>query len=82
MRYIGDDGEVFITEQECSKYEKGIRVERENKFRLELERQNRLNTINKKYKELQKLIANYMKDYEDVSKLQYHDLFTELFGSF
>lgn len=67
MRYISDDGKVFNTEQECCDYENRIRREREEelkrKEKLEMERQNRFDTINKKYEELQKLIVDYRKDY-------------------
>ena len=63
MRYISDDGRVFKTEQECLEYEKKIKQEKANKEKLELERQNELNTINKKYKELQKLLYDFEKKY-------------------
>lgn len=67
MRYISDDGKVFNTEQECCEYENRIKREKEEelkrKEKLEMERKNRLDIINKKYEDLQKLIADYQKDY-------------------
>lgn len=67
MRYISDDGKVFNTEQECCDYENRIKKEKEEelkrKEKLEMERQNRLDAINKRYGELQKLITDYRKDY-------------------
>lgn len=63
MRYISDDGKVFNTEYECCEYEKNIEQERIRKEKLEMERQNRLDSINKKYEDLQKEISEYKKDY-------------------
>lgn len=63
MRYISDDGKVFPTEQECCEYEQKIEQERVKKEKLEMERQNRLDSINKKYEDLQKEISEYRKDY-------------------
>lgn len=63
MRYISDDGKVFNTEQECCEYERKIR-QKMNKEKLEAERQNKLNIINKKYEELQELISEFEKEYD------------------
>ncbi len=63
MRYLSNDGKVFNTERECCEHEKIIENERINREKLELEKQNRLEVINKKYEELQKLISEYGKDY-------------------
>lgn len=63
MRYISDDGKVFNTEQECCEHEQRIEQERIKKEKLDMERQNRLDSINKKYEDLQKDIAEYRKDY-------------------
>lgn len=64
MRYISDDGKkVFNTEQECCEYEKQIKAERIRREQLETGRQNRLDVINKKYEELQKLLSEYEKDF-------------------
>lgn len=63
MRYISDDGKVFNTEQECCEYERGIEVEKVKREKLEKERQSRLDTINKRYKELQTLLSEYEKEY-------------------
>ncbi len=68
MRYISEiDNKVFNTEQECLNHENAVRKSREEelkrKEKLEMERQNRLDNINKKYEELQKLIMDYKKDY-------------------
>lgn len=63
MRYISDDGKVFNTEQECCEYEQKIEAERVKRDKLEIERQNRLDSINKKYEDLQKEISEYRKDY-------------------
>lgn len=77
MRYISDDGKIFNTELECHEYEQKIEVERAKRDKLEMERQNRLDSINKKYKDLQKLISEYRKDYK--IKLEYHfPLFNEV----
>lgn len=63
MRYISDDGKVFKTEQECCEYEQRIEAEKVKREKLEKERQSILNTINKKYEELQDLLSKYEKDY-------------------
>lgn len=54
---------IFKTEQECYEYEQRIKREKENEEKLEKKRQSRLNSINKKYEDLQKDIAEYKKDY-------------------
>lgn len=63
MRYISDNGKVFNTEQECCEYEQKIEAERVKRDKLEMERQNRLDSINKKYEDLQEEISEYRKDY-------------------
>jgi len=63
MRYISDDGKVFNTEQECCEYEWVIEVEKAKREKLEKERQSRLDTINKRYEELQTLLSEYEKEY-------------------
>ena len=63
MRYISDDGKVFNTQQECFEYEQQIEKNRLKKEKLEVERQNRLNSISKKYEELQNMLSEYVKDY-------------------
>lgn len=68
MRYISEvDNKVFNTEQECLEHENTVRKKREEelkrKKKLQMERQNRFDTINKKYVELQKLVVEYKKDY-------------------
>ena len=63
MRYISDDGKVFNTEQECCVHEQKIEEERVKRDNLEMERQNRLDSINKKYEDLQEEISEYRKDY-------------------
>ena len=63
MRYMSDDGKVFNTEQECCEYEQQIEAERVKREQLERGRQNRLDVINKKYEELQKLLSEYEKDF-------------------
>lgn len=63
MRYISDDGKVFKIEQECCEYEQRVEAERVKRDKLEMERQNRLDSINKKYEDLQKEILEYEKDY-------------------
>ena len=64
MKYISDDGKkVFNTEQECCEYEQQIEENRVRKEKLEMERQNRLDIINKKYEELQQLISDFERDY-------------------
>lgn len=52
--------------------------EKENEEKLEKERQSRLDSINKKYEELQKDIAEYKKDY-DIRLEGYFTPFHELF---
>ena len=54
---------IFKTEQECYEYEQRIKREKENEEKLEKKRQSRLNSINKRYEDLQKDIAEYKKDY-------------------
>ncbi len=64
MLYMSNDRkQVFKTEQECCEYEQRIETERIKREQLEIERQNRLNIINKKYEELQALLSEYEKDY-------------------
>jgi len=68
MRYISEvDNKVFNTEQECLEHEyfERKRLEEENirKEKFELERRTRLETINKKYGELQELVSEYEKDF-------------------
>ena len=68
MRYISEvDNKVFNTEQECMEHENAIKKSREEelkrKEKLQMERQSRLDNINRKYEELQKLITDYRKDY-------------------
>ena len=63
MRYISDDNKVFNTEQECCEHEQKIRDSKAMKERLEEERRKRVDEINKKYEELQKLIFEYEKDF-------------------
>ena len=47
MRYISNDGKVFNTEQECCEHEQKIEKNRLRKEQLEMERQNKLDSINK-----------------------------------
>lgn len=64
MLYMSNDRKgIFKTEQECYEYEQRIKREKENEKKLEKKRQSRLNSINKKYEDLQKDIAEYKKDY-------------------
>lgn len=64
MLYMSDDKKrVFKTEQECYEYEQHVENQRIKRDQLEMDRQNRLNNINKKYEELQSLIFKYEKDY-------------------
>lgn len=61
---MSDDRKVvFKTEQECLEYERNMEQERIKKEKIELERQNRINSISKKYEDLQKDISEYKKDY-------------------
>lgn len=62
MRYLSDDGKVFDTDQACYEYEQQVKKRKENEEKLERERQSRLNSINKKYEDLQRDIAEYKKD--------------------
>ena len=63
MKYVSDDGKVFDTAQECYKYEQKIEEDKEKREQMEMERLNRIDAINKKYEELQKLISQYGEDY-------------------
>lgn len=63
MRYISDEGKVFITEQQCCEYERHLEDQRVKREQLEKERQDRLGAINKKYEELRNLLSEYEKDY-------------------
>lgn len=76
MRYISDDGKVFNTEHECCEHEQRIGQERIRKEKLEMERKNRLDSINKKYEDLQKDVFEYKKDYGD-TKINYVSPFEE-----
>lgn len=83
MRYISDDGKVFNTEQECCNYEQKLEDQRIKKEQLEKERENRLNDINKKYKELQELISEFEKDYSVKQKPYFapiYELLDMLYG--
>lgn len=82
MRYLSDDGKVFDTDQACYEYEQQVKKRKENEEKLERERQSRLNSINKKYEDLQRDIAEYKKDYG--TKLegyftQFHELLNMLY---
>lgn len=70
MKYISEDGKVFNTEQECCEYEQKVEKERIKREKLEMERQNRLDSINKKYESLINEISAYEKDY-NVSLVHY-----------
>lgn len=63
MKYISDDGKVFNTEEECCDYEQRIEMEKVKREKLEAERKNRLEEINKKYDELQDMLSEYEKVY-------------------
>lgn len=64
MLYMSNDRKrIFKTEQECLEYEQNVEQERIKKEKLEMERQNRLDSISKKYEDLQKEIAEYKSDY-------------------
>lgn len=68
MLYMSNDRKhVFKTEQGCLEYENSEKMHLEEekcrKEKLEMERKERLNTINRKYEELQKLISEYGRDY-------------------
>ena len=76
MRYISDDGKVFNTEHECCEHEQRIEQERIRREKLEMERKNRLDSINKKYEDLQKDVFEYKKDYGD-TKINYVSPFEE-----
>ena len=59
MLYMSDDRkEIFKTEQECLEYEQNVEQERIKREKLDMERQNRLNSINKKHEDLQKDILD------------------------
>lgn len=75
MRYISDDGKVFNTEQECYEYEQKFEKEQARKEQLKKERQNRLDDINKKYKELQKLVSDYDEDYSVEHELYFRPIY-------
>lgn len=64
MLYMSNDRkEVFKTEQECLEYEQKLEHKRVKQEKLEMERKNRLESINKKYEDLQEDISEYRKDY-------------------
>lgn len=67
MRYISDDGKVFNTEQECLLHEniekRRVEDERIRKEKVEKERKTKLDIINQRYNELQKLVYEYGKEY-------------------
>ena len=64
MRFLSDDGKVFDTDQACYEYEQLIKKEKENREKLERERQSRLDSINKKYEDLQNDIVKSKEDYD------------------
>lgn len=64
MLYMSNDRKgIFKTEKECLEYEQNVEQKRIKKEKLEMERQNRLDSISKKYEDLQKEIAEYKSDY-------------------
>jgi len=63
MKYIIDDGKIFNTEQECCEYEQQVKQEKVKREKFEMERQNKMNVINKKYEELQNLLLEFEKEY-------------------
>lgn len=77
MLYMSNDRKgIFKTEQECLKYEQNVEQERIKKEKLEMERQMRLDSISKKYEDLQEAISAYKKDYGD-TKINYVSPFEE-----
>ncbi len=80
MLYMSNDRKgIFKTEQECLEYEQNVEQERIKKEKLEMERQNRLDSISKKYEDLQKEIAKYKSDY-GVKQMPYFAPIYELMG--
>ena len=80
MLYMSNDRKgIFKTEQECLEYEQNVEQERIKKEKLEMERQNRLDSISKKYEDLQKEIAKYKSDY-GVKQMTYFAPIYELMG--
>lgn len=78
MLYMSNDRKgIFKTEQECLEYEQKVEQERIKKEKLEKERQDRLDSISKKYKDLQKDISEYKKDYGDTEVDYYISSFEE-----
>lgn len=60
MLYMSNDKKkIFDTERECYEYEQQLEQEKIKNERIEAERQEKINVINKKYKELQELISEY-----------------------
>lgn len=68
MKYLSNDGIVFDYEEECCKHEREI--EENRKKEQEIKRQ-RVRTINEKYKELQKLIFDYQKEFRIVQEITF-----------
>lgn len=68
-----DRKRIFENEQECCEYEQQIERERVRKEKLKMERQRRLDSINKKYEDLKKEIFEYNSDY-GVSLMPYNEL--------
>lgn len=78
MLYMSNDRKmVFENEQECCEYEQQIEQERINREKIEIEKHVKLEVINKKYEELQKLISEYSKSY-GVKQKPYFAPFYEL----
>lgn len=64
MLYMSNDKKrIFDTERECFEYEQQIEQERIKNERSEAEKREKITIINKKYKELQKLISEYENEY-------------------
>lgn len=70
MRYISDDGKIFNTETECTKYENDLEMknrkreeERLRKEKLEKEKQKRFESIRKHQEELNEEIRSFQYDY-------------------
>ena len=67
MKYCTDDGKhIFDTEDELIKFEEELAEKEKKKQELRQQKENRLNAIYKASKDLEDMIKEYEKDYNEI----------------
>lgn len=63
MKYVSDNGKVFDNEQECLAYENAIKKKKEEREKLEAEKDARLKELLDSYNVLVSKISSFERDY-------------------